>query len=278
MGLLGAHVSIAGGVELAPERAYNLGCDSLQIFSKNQRQWVAKELSEDSIRLFKENLEKFKLKKPVIHDSYLINLASADPEGLKKSREAFIDEAYRAYLLGVPYLVFHPGSNPDNEAGIKLVAESLNMTISKVKDVKLLIEITAGQGNAIGRRFEEIAKIIELVENKERVGVCFDTAHAFESGYDIRDEESYYKTFEEFDKVIGLNYLVCFHLNDSKTPYSSNVDRHEHIGKGQIGLKAFKLLVNDERFKEHPMLLETPGAEEFYEENLKTLRSLIKKK
>lgn len=278
MGLLGAHVSIAGGVELAPERAYKLGCDSLQIFSKNQRQWVAKELPEESIKLFKEHLEKFKLKKPVIHDSYLINLASADPEGLKKSREAFIDEAKRAYLLGVPYLVFHPGSNPDNETGIKLVAESLNMTISKVKDVKLVIEITAGQGNAIGRRFEEIAKIIELVENKDRVGVCFDTAHAFESGYDIREEKSYYKTFEEFDKDIGLKYLMCFHLNDSKTPYGSNVDRHEHIGKGQIGLKAFELLANDERFKEHPMLLETPGAEEFYEENLKILRSLIKKK
>ncbi len=276
MGLLGAHVSIAGGVENAPDRGYALKCETIQIFTKNQRQWIAKELSEESIKAFKEKLKQYNLQKPVVHDSYLINLASANDETYEKSKEAFIDEALRAYQLGIPYLVFHPGSNPDTEEGIKRISEVLNITISKVKDVILLIEITAGQGNAVGRRFEEIAKIIEQVEDKARIGVCFDTAHAFESGYDIRDEESYNKTFETFDKIIGLQYLMCFHLNDSKTPLGSNVDRHEHIGKGEIGLKAFELLVNDPRFKEHPMILETPGAEEFYEENLKVLRKLLK--
>jgi deoxyribonuclease-4 len=276
MGLLGAHISIAGGVENAPDRGHELKCDTIQIFTKNQRQWIAKELSEESIKTFKEKIKLYNLQKPVVHDSYLINLASANKETYEKSREAFIDEAYRAYQLEIPYLVFHPGSNPDIEEGIKRISDALNTTISKVKDVILLVEITAGQGNAIGRRFEEIAEIIEQVEDKSRIGVCFDTAHAFESGYDIRDEESYHKTFETFDQIIGLHYLKCFHLNDSKTPLGSNVDRHEHIGKGEIGLKAFELLVNDPRFQEHPMILETPGAEEFYEENLKVLRKLIK--
>lgn len=278
MALLGAHISISGGIELAPERAFSLKCQTLQIFSKNQRQWLAKDLEPETVNRFRENIEKFKIVKPVIHDSYLINLGAANPDTLEKSRTAFLDEALRASALGIPYLVFHPGSNPDVNEGIKLVSENLNFTIEKTEGVILVIEITAGQGNAIGRRFEEIQKIIELVENKDRVGVCFDTAHAFESGYDIRDEESYSKTFEEFDRIIGLKKLKCFHLNDSKTPLGSNVDRHEHIGKGQLGIKAFELLVNDARFQELPMILETPGAEEFYEENLETLRKLLKKK
>ncbi len=278
MALLGAHISISGGIELAPERAFSLKCQTLQIFSKNQRQWLAKDLEPETVNRFRENIEKFKIVKPVIHDSYLINLGAANPDTLEKSRTAFLDEALRASALGIPYLVFHPGSNPDVNEGIKLVSENLNFTIEKTEGVILVIEITAGQGNAIGRRFEEIQKIIELVENKHRVGVCFDTAHAFESGYDIRDEESYSKTFEEFDRIIGIKKLKCFHLNDSKTPLGSNVDRHEHIGKGQLGIKAFELLVNDARFQELPMILETPGAEEFYEENLETLRKLLKKK
>ncbi|MGB9823613.1 MAG: deoxyribonuclease IV [Candidatus Hydrothermia bacterium] len=278
MGILGAHISIAGGVELAPERGKSLGCESIQIFTKNQRQWFSKELTSETIETFKSNVKKHKIKKVVVHDSYLINLAARDIELLNKSREAFIDEAKRAWLLGIPFLVFHPGSNPDLEEGIKLIAESINETLDKIPDINLLLETTAGQGNAIGRTFEELARIMELVEKKERVGICFDTAHAFESGYDISNEEGYYKTFETFNSIIGLEKLKCFHLNDSKTPLGSNVDRHEHIGKGLLGLKAFELLLNDVRFHDHPMILETPGAEEFYEENLKVLRSLIRSK
>ncbi len=278
MGILGAHISIAGGVGLAPERGKSLECESIQIFSKNQRQWFSKELTPETIETFKANLKKHEIKQVVVHDSYLINLAARDSELLKKSREAFTDEAKRAWLLSIPFIVFHPGSNPDIKDGIKLIAESINDTLDKVPDVILLLETTAGQGNAIGRTFEELAEIIELIEKKERVGICFDTAHAFESGYNISNEDGYYKTFETLNSLIGLEKLKCFHLNDSKTPLGSNVDRHEHIGKGLIGLKAFELLINDERFKDHPMILETPGAEEFYGENLKVLRSLIKSK
>jgi len=278
MVLLGAHISISGGVDLAPERGRALGCDTIQIFSKNQRQWIAKELDEDTIKKFKENLKAYNIKKPVVHDSYLINLASKDPDTLRKSQEAFLDEAKRTAQLGIQYLVFHPGSNSDKAAGIKLIAETLNKAIEKYPQVTFLLETTAGQGNYIGRTFEELAQIIELVEKKEHVGICFDTAHVFESGYDISTEEGYYKTLEEFDKIIGLAKIKCFHLNDSKTPLGSNVDRHEHIGKGMIGLTGFKLLLNDKRFSDIPMILETPGAEEFYAENLKVLRSLLASK
>lgn len=278
MGILGAHISISGGVNLAPERAFSLGCEALQIFTKNQRQWFSKELDEDTIKTFKENIKQFKIKKVVVHDSYLINLAARDADLLEKSRNAFLDEAKRTYILGIPYLIFHPGTNPDPEEGIKLIAEGINKTLDSVPEITLLLETTAGQGNAIGRTFEELRKIIDLAEKRERVGICFDTAHAFESGYDISNEDGYYKTFELLDSIIGLDKIKCFHLNDSKTPLGSNVDRHEHIGKGMIGLKGFELLVNDERFAKHPMILETPGAEEFYAENLKVLKGLIKAK
>ncbi len=278
MGILGAHISISGGINLAPERAFNLGCESIQIFTKNQRQWFSKELDEDTIRSFKENIKQFKIRKVVVHDSYLINLASRDPDLLEKSRIAFQEEAKRTHILGIPYLVFHPGTNPSIEEGIRLIAEGMNKTLDLVPEITLLLETTAGQGKAIGRTFEELRKIIDLVEKKERVGICFDTAHAFESGYDISSEDGYHKTFELLDSIIGLEKLKCFHLNDSKTPLGSNVDRHEHIGKGMIGLKGFELLVNDERFAEHPMILETPGAEEFYSENIQVLRGLIKAK
>ncbi|MEO0264025.1 MAG: deoxyribonuclease IV [candidate division WOR-3 bacterium] len=278
MSILGAHISISGGINLAPERAFNLGCESIQIFTKNQRQWFSKELDEDTVRSFKENIKQFKIRKVVVHDSYLINLASRDPDLLEKSRIAFQEEAKRTHILGIPYLVFHPGTNPNIEEGIRLIAEGMNKTLDLVPEITLLLETTAGQGNAIGRTFEELRKIIDLVEKKERVGICFDTAHAFESGYDISSEDGYHKTFELLDSIIGLEKLKCFHLNDSKTSLGSNVDRHEHIGKGMIGLKGFELLVNDERFAEHPMILETPGAEEFYAENIQVLRALIKAK
>jgi len=282
MGLLGAHVSISGGVYKAPERGEKLGCESIQIFSKNQMQWKAKPLTPGDSQKFKEELRKTHIKEVVIHDSYLINLGSPDEEKLKKSRDAFLDEMVRAEILGVKYLVFHPGSHmgKGEEIGLKLIAESLNILIDKAKEasnVLLLLETTAGQGSNLGYKFEHLKFIMDQVEKKERLGVCFDTAHAFEAGYDISTEEGYERTFKEFDNIIGLEKLKVFHLNDSKTPLGSHIDRHEHIGEGMIGLKAFELLVNDERFKNHPMILETPGGEKYYEYNLKVLRGLVRK-
>jgi len=282
MGLLGAHVSISGGVYKAPERGKKLGCESIQIFSKNQMQWKAKPLTPEDSQKFKEELRKARIKEVVIHDSYLINLGSPDGEKLQMSRDAFLDEMIRTEILGVKYLVFHPGSHmgKGEEIGLKLIAESLNILIDKAKEasnVMLLLETTAGQGSNLGYKFEHLKFIMDQVEKKERLGVCFDTAHAFEAGYDISTEEGYERTFKEFDNIIGLEKLKVFHLNDSKTPLGSHIDRHEHIGEGMIGLKAFELLVNDERFKNHPMILETPGGEKYYEYNLKVLRGLVKK-
>ena len=282
MGLLGAHVSISGGVYKAPERGEKLGCESIQIFSKNQMQWKAKPLTPGDSQKFKEELRKTHIKEVVIHDSYLINLGSPDEEKLKKSRDAFLDEMVRAEILGVKYLVFHPGSHmgKGEEIGLKLIAESLNILIDKAKEasnVLLLLETTAGQGSNLGYKFEHLKFIMDQVEKKERLGVCFDTAHAFEAGYDISTEEGYERTFKEFDNIIGLEKLKVFHLNDSKTPLGSHIDRHENIGEGMVELKAFELLVNDERFKNHPMILETPGGEKYYEYNLKVLRGLVKK-
>jgi len=282
MGLLGAHVSISGGVYKAPERGEKLGCESIQIFSKNQMQWKAKPLTPEDSQKFKEELRKTRIKEVVIHDSYLINLGSPDGEKLQMSRDAFLDEMIRAEILGVKYLVFHPGSHmgKGEEIGLKLIAESLNILIDKAKEasnVMLLLETTAGQGSNLGYKFEHLKFIMDQVEKKERLGVCFDTAHAFEAGYDISTEEGYERTFKEFDNIIGLEKLKVFHLNDSKTPLGSHIDRHEHIGEGMIGLKAFELLVNDERFKNHPMILETPGGEKYYEYNLKVLRGLVRK-
>lgn len=282
MGLLGAHVSISGGVYKAPERGEKLGCESIQIFSKNQMQWKAKPLTPEDSQKFKEELRKTRIKEVVIHDSYLINLGSPDEEKLQMSRDAFLDEMIRAEILGVKYLVFHPGSHmgKGEEIGLKLIAESLNILIDKAKEVSnvmLLLETTAGQGSNLGYKFEHLKFIMDQVEKKERLGVCFDTAHAFEAGYDISTEEGYERTFKEFDNIIGLEKLKVFHLNDSKTPLGSHIDRHEHIGEGMIGLKAFELLVNEERFKNHPMILETPGGEKYYEYNLKVLRGLVKK-
>ena len=282
MGFLGAHVSISGGVYKAPERGEKLGCESIQIFSKNQMQWKAKPITPEDSQKFKEELKKTHIKEVVIHDSYLINLGSPNEEKLKMSRDAFLDEMIRAEILGVKYLVFHPGSHmgKGEELGLKLIAESLNILIDKAKEapnVLLLLETTAGQGSNLGYKFEHLKFIMDQVEKKERLGVCFDTAHAFEAGYDISTEEGYERTFNEFDNVIGLEKLKVFHLNDSRTPLGSHVDRHEHIGKGMIGLTAFELLVNDERFKNHPMILETPGGEKYYEYNLKVLRGLVRK-
>ncbi len=281
MPLLGAHVSISKGVYNAPKRGRDLGCEAIQIFSKNQMQWQAKPFTEDDINKFRENVEKYEIKDVVIHTSYLINIGSPEEEKLKKSQDALIDEFHRADQLGIPYIVLHPGSHmgKGEELGLGIIAESINYILDVTKDsnVMLLLETTAGQGSNLGYRFEHLAYLIDKTEQKERIGVCFDTCHVFAAGYDIRTKDTYEETMKRFDDTIGISNLKVFHLNDSKNDLGTRKDRHEHIGKGYIGLDGFRFLVNDERFNDRPMILETPGGEKYYKENLEVLRSLIER-
>lgn len=282
MPYLGAHMSIAGGIELAPERGASVGCEIIQIFTKANHNWAAKPLTEKEAEAFKSNLDKHRIRTAFAHDSYLINLGSPNPALHKKSLDAFIHELERSEMLGLLALVFHPGSHVGSgeEEAIHRIAESVNLAHQKTKGFKVFTcyENAAGQGTNVGHRFEHLARLIELTEDKKRVGVCFDTQHAFASGYDLRTKEGYKKVFDEFDKVVGITKIKCFHLNDSKKELGSRVDRHEQIGKGFLGLEAFRCLMNDPRFKNHAMSLETPKGEDLKEdrENLKILRSLIR--
>jgi deoxyribonuclease-4 len=276
---LGAHVSIAGGVAKAPLRGKELTCDCIQIFSKNQNQWKAKPLSSAEILAFQDGWEKCEIKTVLIHDSYLINLASPEMVKWKMSLEAFMEEIDRAKQLGVKQLVFHPGSHmgAGEQKGLEKIAQSLNYIIDKRphSQVTLLLETTAGQGSNLGYRFEHLAQIIDLVEDKKRLAVCYDTAHSFAAGYDIRTKANYDITMKVFDQIIGLERLQAFHLNDSKKDLGTRVDRHEHIGEGLLGKEAFKFILNDLRFYGLGMYLETPQADEEYLRNLKVLRSLL---
>ncbi len=274
---IGAHVSASGGVENAPLNAIKIGAKAFALFTKNQRQWVAKPLTLKSIDEFKINLKEAGVKPEHIlpHDSYLINLGHHEEEKLEKSRKAFIDELQRAEQLGLKLLNFHPGSHlqkiakkdPDYEQKLKdveyacldVIAESMNLAIEATKgsDVVLVIENTAGQGSNLGYKFEHLAYLIEKSIDKSRVGVCIDTCHLFTSGYDIRDKATYDKTWQEFDTIVGFKYLKGMHLNDSKPPLGSKVDRHQSIGKGEIGLEAFKFIMNDDRMNNIPLVLET---------------------
>ena len=280
--LLGAHTSTSGGVSKAIERAKLLNFSAIQIFTKNNNRWFSKPLEESEIEKFKTLDDKSTIKFIVSHDSYLINLCATSPELLKKSQKAFVDELERCELLGIPYLNFHPGSHTGRgeDDGLKVIADSINLEHSKTKgfNVSSMLEITAGQGTVLGYKFEQINRIIEKVEEKHRMSVCIDTAHMFAAGYDFRDEDSYYKTMKEFEDIIGIDRLKCFHLNDSKKELGSKVDRHEHIGKGFIGLNGFRNIMNDKRLINIPKILETPKGKEQLEdlENLNTLKDLIK--
>jgi deoxyribonuclease-4 len=280
--LLGAHESITGGVDKAPERGRVDTCDCMQIFSKNQMQWKAKPLDLDEARRFKDNSDKFAIKETVIHDSYLINLCSPDKSLLKQSREAFLEETVRAKHLGARYLIFHPGAHmgKGEQAGMKSMAESLNWVRKEFGsgDVEFLLEITAGQGSVLGHSFDQLAKIISMLDDQKHAGVCFDTCHAYAAGYDVRTPKGYEATFEMFDEMIGLEKLKAFHLNDSKGKQGSRLDRHENIGKGFLGAECFTNLMNDGRFEKVPMILETPQKEAMYKKELKLLRSLIGKR
>ncbi len=280
--LLGAHVSIAGGVSTAIDRAEKLGFTAIQIFTKNSNRWFAKPLDAEEIENFKTKLGKSNIKFVVAHDSYLINLCAKNEEILKRSRNAFVDELWRCDQLGIPYLNFHPGSHTGRgeEEGLKVIAESINIAHEKTAEFKVssMLELTAGQGTALGYRFEQIDRIIELVDDKKRMSVCIDTAHIFAADYDIRTVESYNKVMKQFNDIIGLYRLKCFHINDSKKKLGSKVDRHERIGKGFIGLEGFANIMNDKRLIKIPKILETPKGKEQLEdlENIKVLKSLIK--
>jgi deoxyribonuclease-4 len=280
--LLGAHTSTSGGVSKAIERATELNFSAIQIFTKNNNRWFSKPLEESEIEKFKTLDDKSTIKFIVSHDSYLINLCASNLEILKKSQKAFVDELERCELLDIPYLNFHPGSHTGRgeDDGLKVISESINIAHSKTKgfNVSSMLEITAGQGTVLGYKFEHINKIIEKVEEKQRMSVCIDTAHMFAAGYDFRDENSYDKTMKEFDDIIGIDRLKCFHLNDSKKELGSKVDRHEHIGKGFIGLDGFRNIMNDKKLVDIPKILETPKGKEQLEdlENLKILKTLIK--
>lgn len=260
MKYIGAHVSASGGVENAPVNAHEIGANAFALFTKNQRQWVSKPLTEDSIRLFKENCKLYGFQPEYIlpHDSYLINLGHPEEEGLEKSRAAFLDEMQRCELLGLKLLNFHPGSHLNKipvEDCLSLIAESINIALDKTKGVTAVIENTAGQGSNLGNEFWQLRYIIDRVEDKSRIGVCLDTCHTFTAGYDLLDD--YEAVFREFDEVVGFHYLRGMHLNDSKKELGSRVDRHDSIGKGLIGFPFFEKLMRDNRFDNMPLILET---------------------
>jgi deoxyribonuclease-4 len=282
MPLLGAHMSIEGGLHRAFARISLVKGESLQIFSKNQRQWNAPALHVSAIKQFSAAWKQWGKGPVAIHDSYLINLANPDTIKANRAVSAFADEISRAGHLGIPYLIMHPGSHvgAGSEKGLQQLTANLDRAFEiagGATSVMVLLETTAGQGTGLGSRFEELAHVINHSGYSDRLGVCFDTCHAFAAGYDISTKAGYNKTFADFEAIIGLKRLRFFHLNDSKKELGSRVDRHEHIGKGKIGLECFRLLMNDPRFAEHPMVLETPKEKDLQEdiENLELLRSLL---
>ncbi|OQY40196.1 MAG: deoxyribonuclease IV [Candidatus Cloacimonetes bacterium 4572_65] len=284
MKYIGAHVSAAGGVENAPLNAFELGATAFALFTKNQRQWVAKPFTAESISKFKENMQKcgYSARQVLPHDSYLINLGHPEEEKLEKSRNAFIDELERCNQLGLIYLNFHPGSHLKKiteDESLQRIAESINIAHSKVPEVICVIENTAGQGSNLGYKFEHLARIIELVSDKSRVGVCIDTCHTFTSGYDLRDEDNIIKTFAEFENIVGFKYLMAMHINDSKKELGTRVDRHHNLGVGFIGWDLFKFIMKDDRFNNIPLILETPDSSLWSDEiaQLKSLNSETKR-
>ncbi len=274
---IGAHVSVAGGLENAPANAHKINANAFALFTKSPRQWKAPPLSDKAIHLFKENCRRYNFSPDQIlaHDGYLINLGHPGKSALKKSREAFIDELDRCFRLGLKTLNFHPGSHLQKtgaqlQSSIKkclnTISESLNLAFEKTKGVMAVIENTAGQGTNVGVTFEQIAQIIEGIEDKTRVGVCIDTCHAFSAGYDLKSSDGFENTWKQFDEIIGFDYLKGLHLNDSKKAYDSKVDRHESLGKGTLGIKPFQRIMTLSRLDNIPLILETPNPEIWAEE------------
>ena len=266
MKYFGAHVSASGGLFNAPINAKKIGAKSFALFTKNQRRWKVSDLTKEQIEFFKQAIKEngFEANQVLPHDSYLINPGHPDKEKREKSAKALLDEAKRVELLGLNKLNFHPGSHLkliSEKECLKLIADTVNFVIENTNTVTLVIENTAGQGTNLGFKFEHISEIISKIKNQNRVGVCIDTCHAFVAGYDLRTEESFEKTFEEFNKTIGFSYLKGMHLNDAKKKLGSKVDRHESLGKGEIGNKCFELIAKDNRFEDIPLILETPNPD-----------------
>lgn len=278
MKFIGPHVSASGGVENAPLNALAVGATAFALFTKNQRQWFSSPLTDKSVAAFQENCLKAGISADYIlpHDSYLINLGSPDPEGLEKSRKSFIDEMARCEQLGLKMLNFHPGSHLKKiplETCLDLVAESINIALDKTHGVTAVIENTAGQGSNVGFSFQHLAHIISKVDDKNRVGICIDTCHTYSAGYDLKTEDGYEKTFEEFDNEVGFKYLRAIHLNDTKKELGSRVDRHDSIGKGLLGIEFFERFMKDPRFDNMPLILETPD-ETLWTEEIKLLKGM----
>jgi len=278
MKYIGAHVSASGGVENAPVNARKIGAKAFALFTKNQKQWLAKPFTAENIERFKANCEEYGYSPDHIlpHDSYLINLGNPVSENLEKSRNAFLDEFQRCEQLGLKLLNFHPGAHLkqiSESQCLETIAESINMVLDKTTGVTAVIENTAGQGSNMGYKFEHLAAIIEMVDDKSRIGVCLDTCHTYTAGYDIKTEEGYISAFEEFEQIVGFNYLKGMHLNDSKKELGSRVDRHDSIGKGLMGIEVFRRIMNDVRFDNMPLILETPD-DSLWEEEIKLLYSL----
>lgn len=279
MKYVGAHVSAEGGVQNAPLNAKEIGAKAFALFTKNQRQWFSNPLSAKSIKEFRENCEKLEYRQFQIlpHDSYLINLGHPEKEPLEKSRASFLDEMKRCELLGLDRLNFHPGSHLNGispEECLKRISESINLSLEKTKGVTAVIENTAGQGTNMGHTFEQLKFIIDFVDDKSRVGVCIDTCHAYTSGYDVKSPDGFRETFKKFDEIIGFKYLKGMHLNDTKKDFGTRVDRHENLGLGFLGEDSFSLIMNDGRFDDMPLILETP-EESLWEAEIKKLYSMV---
>ncbi|VBB47378.1 endonuclease IV with intrinsic 3'-5' exonuclease activity [uncultured Paludibacter sp.] len=280
MKYIGAHVSAGGGVENAPLNAHKIGATAFALFTKNQKQWQAPPFTEKNIALFKQRCEEYHFSPDQIlpHDSYLINLGHPEKEGLEKSREAFLDEMQRCEQLGLNRLNFHPGSHLNKisiDECLSNISDSINIALEKTNGVIAVIENTAGQGTNMGHTFEQIAQIIDKVEDKSRVGVCIDTAHTLAAGYEIRTKDGFEETFKKLDEIIGFKYLKGMHINDSKKELATRVDRHDSLGKGLMGMGTFDFIMNDVRFDGIPLILETPD-EELWAEEIKLLFSFAK--
>ena len=280
MKFFGAHVSASGGVENAPYNAKTIGATAFALFTKNQRQWLAPELTIAQIDTFKQAMAEagYTAAQVLPHDSYLINLGHPDEDGLEKSRESFFEEMHRCELLGLDRLNFHPGSHLkriDEEGSLKRIAESINIALERSEGVTAVLENTAGQGSNLGFKFEHLAYIIDRVEDKSRVGVCLDTCHSFAAGYDLRTREACDATFAEFERIVGFKYLRGMHLNDAMRPLGSRIDRHSPLGDGEIGWECFKYIAQDPRFDNIPLILETPDEERWAKE-IELLNSFAK--
>ncbi|GIV19931.1 MAG: putative endonuclease 4 [Armatimonadota bacterium] len=277
--LLGAHMPTTGGLHKAITSGYEIGCTAVQLFTASPRQWRTRPLSEEEIAAFAQAREETGISTVISHDSYLINLAAPNEEVLQRSREAFLEELHRAEALNIPWVVTHMGSYLDSseEAGLTVLGESVRLLLRQTEGMRagIALETTAGQGTNLGYRFEHLARVIDMAGGSERIGVCFDTCHVFVAGYDVRTPETLSATLEEFDRIIGLDRLKVIHVNDAKKPLGSRVDRHEHIGEGELGLETFRILLHERRVAHVPVILETPDPEKMHPINLQRLKALL---